>query len=479
MSSEQAGAAGSRVVESASALANNSPQAPANVSTQSLLSSLVGDNPYFQAGFGLMGVGVGLSALRQGILLGATALRRRMLVTLEINIKDPAYDWFLAWMAQQSAVVAEQRPRLLSPQTWLRSHQLSVQTAYEQRKNGSASVGFKLIAGPGTHWLRFRSAWIQVKREREARSQNLMSGMPWETVTLTTLSRDRALFPALLAEARDIALRGQEGKLVIHTPWGIEWKPFGSPRRKRPLNSVVLQEGVAEKIQQDIQAFLQRRQWYADRGIPYRRGYLLHGPPGSGKSSFIQALAGSLSYDICLLNLSERGLADDKLIHLLSNTPERSFVLIEDVDAAFNKRVQTSEDGYQSSVTFSGFLNALDGVASGEERIVFLTTNHPERLDPALVRPGRVDLAVKIDDATPAQAKKLFIRFYGEGDSQDAGWEHIDKEELEKMGDAVEELVERQMQEGKRVSMAALQGLFIRSRAKEAVEGIRTLLSEH
>ena len=83
-------------------------------------------------------------------------------------------------------------------------------------------------------------------------------------------------------------------------------------------------------------------------GIPYRRGYLLHGPPGSGKSSFIQALAGSLSYDICLLNLSERGLADDKLIHLLSNTPERSIVLIEDIDAAFNKRVQTSEDGFVS-----------------------------------------------------------------------------------------------------------------------------------
>lgn len=80
-------------------------------------------------------------------------------------------------------------------------------------------------------------------------------------------------------------------------------------------------------------------------GIPYRRGYLLHGPPGSGKTSFIQALAGALSYDICLLNLSERGLADDKLIHLLSNAPERSFILIEDVDAAFNKRVQTSEDG--------------------------------------------------------------------------------------------------------------------------------------
>ena len=81
------------------------------------------------------------------------------------------------------------------------------------------------------------------------------------------------------------------------------------------------------------------------QGIPYRRGYLLHGPPGSGKSSFIQALAGSLSYDIFMLNLSERGLTDYKLNYLMSNAPERSFILIEDVDAAFNKRVQTSEDG--------------------------------------------------------------------------------------------------------------------------------------
>lgn len=107
----------------------------------------------------------------------------------------------------------------------------------------------------------------KVKRERETRAQQLMSGIPWETVTLTTLSRDRNLFYQLLTEARDIAMRGQEGKLVIHTPWGIEWKPFGLPRRKRPLKSVVLQDGISETVQNDITAFLQRRQWYADRGM--------------------------------------------------------------------------------------------------------------------------------------------------------------------------------------------------------------------
>lgn len=107
---------------------------------------------------------------------------------------------------------------------------------------------------------------LKMKRERETRSMQLMSGTPWETVTLTTLSRDRHLFPQLLTEARDLALKGQEGKLVIRTAWGIEWKQFGQPRRKRPLHSVVLDAGVSQKIERDIRTFLERRQWYGDRG---------------------------------------------------------------------------------------------------------------------------------------------------------------------------------------------------------------------
>lgn len=440
----------------------------AGAASSSIISSLIGDNPYFQAGFGLMGVGVGLTVLRRGLVFGTTALRRRLLVSLEVNNKDRAYEWFLAWLAHNAQSAA---PTSRRPESWLRSHQLSVETAVEQRSNGSSSVLFRLVAGPGTHWFKYGGAWMQMKRERETRSMQLMSGTPWETVTVTTLSRDRHLFSKLLAEARDLALRGQEGKLVIRTAWGIEWKPFGQPRRKRPLHSVVLDTGVSEKVEQDVKAFLQRRQWYADRGIPYRRGYLLHGPPGSGKTSYIQALAGSLSYDICLLNLSERGLGDDKLNHLLSNAPERSFILIEDVDAAFNKRVQTSEDGYQSSVTFSGFLNALDGVASGEERIIFMTTNHFGNLDPALIRPGRVDLSMLVDDASPTQARTLFTRFYGDSES-------VQPELVERMGRQVEELTAKEMSNGREISMAALQGLFIRNNAQDAVKTLPELFVE-
>lgn len=105
-------------------------------------------------------------------------------------------------------------------------------------------------------------------RERETRSVEHQTGLPWETVTLTTLSRDRHLFEQLLSEARDIALQEQEGKLVIRTAsnFSPEWQAFGQPRNRRPVESVVLAPGVAERIQTDIKSFLNRRKWYADRG---------------------------------------------------------------------------------------------------------------------------------------------------------------------------------------------------------------------
>jgi chaperone BCS1 len=116
-------------------------------------------------------------------------------------------------------------------------------------------------------------------------------------------------------------------------------------------------------------------------------------------------------------------------------------------------------------VTFSGFLNALDGVASGEERIIFMTTNHVERLDPALIRPGRVDIAELLDDASPLQARTLFMRFYGGGDAIG----DVESEELETLGQKLKTLTERGIMDGGRISMAALQGLFIRNDAREAI----------
>jgi chaperone BCS1 len=139
---------------------------------------------------------------------------------------------------------------------------------------------------------------------------DLTTGSPWETIMLTTLSRDRDIFTALLKEAQQMAIAKQEGKTVIYTSYGPEWRPFGMPRKRRLLDSVILDDGIKERIVEDVKAFIGSGKWYNDRGeqaliyatlvlqpanpvpgIPYRRGYLLYGPPGSGKSSFIQSLA--------------------------------------------------------------------------------------------------------------------------------------------------------------------------------------------
>jgi chaperone BCS1 len=346
-------------------------------------------------------------------------------------------------VAEEKGVIASLIRRFIP-----RMHHLQIQTAKLQQPDGSAHTHFSLVPGPGKHIIRYRNAFIAVNRQRE-KSFDLATGTPFETVTLTTLYSHRHVFDDLFTEAHQLAARMQEGKTVIYTAWGTKWEEFGQPKRKRPLESVVLEEGVKERIVDDIQTFLQGRTWYLDRGIPYRRGYLLYGPPGTGKSSFIQALAGELDFNIAILNVSERGLTDDKLNHLLTKVPQRTIVLLEDADAAFVNRRQTDDEGYSgATVTFSGLLNALDGVASAEERIIFLTTNHIERLDEALVRPGRIDMTVRLGEATAYQIERLWDRFYAEDDPEGVMKARFMQRasELNLVG---------------RTSTAALQGLFV------------------
>ncbi|XP_061465298.1 mitochondrial chaperone BCS1 isoform X3 [Rhineura floridana] len=252
----------------------------------------------------------------------------------------------------------------------------------------------------------------------------------------------------------------------MYTAMGTEWRPFGFPRRRRPLTSVVLEEGVSERIVQDVKEFIGNPKWYIDRGIPYRRGYLLYGPPGCGKSSFITALAGELQYSICLLSLSDRSLSDDRLNHLLSVAPQQSIILLEDIDAAFVSQDLAAENptAYQGMgrLTFSGLLNALDGVASSEARIVFMTTNHADRLDPALVRPGRVDLKQYVGHCSQWQLGRMFQRFYP---AQSAA--------------AAEQFAKQALSASDQISAAQVQGHFMLYKADPdgAIKNVQTLIS--
>ncbi|MFH4975227.1 hypothetical protein AB6A40_001936 [Gnathostoma spinigerum] len=362
------------------------------------------DNPYFGAGAGLAGIGLSMSLLKRSIIILNSLLRRRFIVSLQINNEDVAYPWLLAYINRHS-----------SRQT----RNLSVCTSIQQSESGKTVTNFSFLPGHGLHYFVHRYRWIQVDRQREEHTiQRDGYRTPFETVTLTTLGSDVQFLKDLLSHATSEALAGVQTGLVVYQAVGPEWRRFGIPRRKRPLFSVVLADGVAEKIIKDFSEFCCSGSWYLERGVPYRRGYLFYGPPGSGKSSFIAALASHFGYSICMLSLSERTLDDDRLNHLLNTSPMNSIILLEDIDAAFGSRVDPVQNSkaYEglTRVTFSGLLNAVDGVACAEERILFMTTNHVDRLDPALIRPGRVDFKQYFGYCTESMLSQMFSRFYGE-----------------------------------------------------------------
>ncbi|XP_027444717.1 mitochondrial chaperone BCS1 isoform X3 [Zalophus californianus] len=280
------------------------------------------DNPYFGAGFGLVGVGTALALARKGAQLGLVAFRRHYMITLEVPARDRSYAWLLSWLTRHST----------------RTQHLSVETSYLQHESGRISTKFEFVPSPGNHFIWYQGKWIRVERSREMQMIDLQTGTPWESVTFTALGTDRKVFFNILEEARELALQQEEGKTVMYTAMGSEWRPFGYPRRRRPLNSVVLGQGLADRIVRDVREFIDNPKWYTDRDpVKYQ---------GLGR------------------------------------------------------------------LTFSGLLNALDGVASTEARIVFMTTNHVDRLDPALIRPGRVDMKEYVGYCSHWQLTQMFQRFY-------------------------------------------------------------------
>jgi DNA polymerase III delta prime subunit len=233
-----------------------------------------------------------------------------------------------------------------------------------------------------------------------------------ETIRLGAFFARRRLMEELLEGVARHAGERRANRLTLYTVdrWGDEWR-LADSKPRRALDSVVLDEGVATLLHDDIHEFFGRREWYAQMGIPWRRGYLLYGPPGTGKTSAAYALAGELRLKLCALSLTNPKLNDNVMADLLQRTPPRSLILIEDIDAFFNAR---EKQDTRMQISFSGLLNALDGVGAQEGRIIVLTTNHREKLDPALIRPGRIDLEIELGKATAAQLQGLLLRFHPE-----------------------------------------------------------------
>ncbi len=374
-----------------------------------MLNSL-NQNPFFSGGLTLMVIGSLVALMRR--LPGRiwAFLERRLSISVEIPDRDPAFRWVQAWLATQSYTRRAHDLSLVT--TWV-SHDpdptIDSDPDYSHPSGPASEARFLLSPAPGTHLMTYRGRLLILHRTRRD-LQNGGAQAYQESLKLQILGGSRTLVEELLGEAHAASFPATPGVSILSACGGC-WSAT-SWQAKRPIGSLVLADGILEDMLADLREFYAAQAWYAERGIPYRRGYLLHGPPGTGKTTLVLALAGELRLSVAVLNLSNRLMSDDSLRTLIDALPVGSVLLIEDIDCVFKDPRGTDQ---QTGVTLSGLLNALDGVSSRDGRVLFMTTNHPERLDPALIRPGRVDRKTELGFATPDQACRLFLWFYQGG----------------------------------------------------------------
>ncbi|KAL6576129.1 hypothetical protein OROHE_000600 [Orobanche hederae] len=187
------------------------------------------------------------------------------------------------------------------------------------------------------------------------------------------------------------------------------------------FDKLAMDPNLKRDIIEDLDRFVRRKEYYRKVGKAWKRGYLLHGPPGTGKSSLVAAIANYLRFDVYDLELASVHSNSDLRRTLLS-TNNKSIVVIEDIDCSSQMHDRErdmdleSELGNSSnSVTLSGVLNIIDGLWStcGDERIIIFTTNHKEKLDPALLRPGRMDMHIHMGYCTPEGFDVLALNYLG------------------------------------------------------------------
>ncbi|KAG9047449.1 hypothetical protein FS837_002212 [Tulasnella sp. UAMH 9824] len=398
---------------------------------QSLLSLLFSFSSSFQDWIKLAVLGAILEFARRTWAAAWAALLASFFITAHFDGEDECYDWLMVFLSKKSS--------------WKKANELQVST-----KNWSSSNRYQnddedivimddpsgdlpmkgrtlsfLPSFGNTTTMFYKGRLLRVTRDR---SQAAVGTEYVESLTLSILGRDHAILRELLLEAQTLHKSQEQNRVAIYIADNYNnWRWSGS-RPKRPLSSIILEPGVKEMLIDDAKDFLTSEDWYAARGIPFRRGYLLHGAPGSGKTSLIHAVAGALGLDIYVINLARKGLDDASLNELICDLPARSIALMEDIDAAFTHGVSRDgvegvddEDGASSptmessshgGVTLSGLLGAIDGVAAQEGRILFATTNRYQVLDAALIRPGRLDLHIEFKLATSWAAGEIFKCFY-------------------------------------------------------------------
>lgn len=350
--------------------------------------SLLG-NQFVSGGFALMAGGAMIATLRKVPESIWRWAKNRVFYTIEIDSTDSSFTWLRAYLgsiAKCRYMGAGIAPKAADGPIYPNSSQSPTFHTFPLgscvfRHNGKRVMAW-VAKDPVTGTTGFR-----------------------ETIVIRCLGDGRRTMKSLLSAAHKMVTEQDGPTVEVWVPDGTFWR-LAERKPVRPASSLCLPDGVEDAIIADARRFVADRQWYRSVGVPHRRGYLLHGPPGNGKSSLAHALASELGRNVSVVNLgSFRG--DDTMLACLGNAPRGNVLVLEDIDAAYSGR-KAQEGG----PTFSGLLNALDGLVAQDGRIVVMTTNHIDRLDPALIRPGRADVHLFIANASHAQAVAMFLRFF-------------------------------------------------------------------
>ncbi|KAL5721710.1 hypothetical protein ACHQM5_005320 [Ranunculus cassubicifolius] len=267
-----------------------------------------------------------------------------------------------------------------------------------------------------------RFKWKCIVKNGEYDRPGQRSKTPYYELSFHKKHKDKVLncyLPYIINQANDL---GQETRVLkLYKLGGNGDGAWSSIHLHHPVtfDKLAMDDAQKKMIMDDLDRFVERKDFYRRVGKAWKRGYLLYGPPGTGKSSLVAAMANYLNFNIYDLELTSlRGNSDFR--RLLISTKNRSIIVVEDIDRSvdFQNPLQMTPkiaivgEGKQIDIqqmTLSGMLNFMDGLWSscGDERIIIFTTNHKEKLNPALLRPGRMDVHIHMSYCTPCGFRLL------------------------------------------------------------------------